>query len=185
MRSGNFKKNYKKEDRSKQPFSLRVKTVDGSIDWMPSKVNRTDTCFDVRARLDQPVILEEDDIARIKCGFMLDLLPGWEAQIRTNRNLCIKNGLCVIDSGIIDSSYKEEISIIVINNGDDLIQINNMDIVAHMVVSKVPHIRLWHIKNINPRNRNTNVEMGEMKSTMELGTTTERGTGTLGYGFDA
>ena len=145
----------KRPERSKkQPFSVRVQTLDGSIEWMPSRENSTDASFTVKAKsfTDEELesyVLEPDARVLINSGFILDLMPGWEAQIRTKHNLAIDVGLAVLDSpSTIDSSHKDEIKIILVNNGEDDITLESGSEVAQMVVTKMPHVKLWHVEKI-------------------------------------
>ena len=146
--------------RKRSPFSVKVQTVDGSIQWVPDKERSTDAYFNIRAKSfsgiggeieeKEDYVLEPDERVLVKVGFMMDLLPGWEAQIRTKHSMAVQSGLSVLDSpSTIDSGYKEEVAIILINNGEQDIKLNSGDEVAQMVVAKVPHVKLWHVAEIN------------------------------------
>lgn len=148
------------ERRKKQPFSIKVQTVDGSIEWVPQKTNPTDACFNIKARSFSAIhsgnsketsshILEPDEMVLVKVGFILDLLPGWEAQIRTKMSLALKTGLSVLDSpGTVDGSYQDEVGVILVNNGESDIELKKGDEVAQIVIAKVPYVKLWHVHEI-------------------------------------
>lgn len=148
----------RKNFNKKQPFSIKVKTVDGSIEWVPSRTNYTDACFNVKARKFKELfnektfdsyVLDPDMTVLAYTGFILDLRPGWEAQFRTNMDLIVKNGLSVFDQSItINNNNKSESSIILVNNGDDPIELTSGYEVAQMVINKVPHVKLWHVEEI-------------------------------------
>lgn len=158
-----FERQYEKPfpSRKKQPFSIKVQTVDGSIEWVPQKTNSTDACFNIKARSFSAIysedseestsyVLEPGGMVLAKVGFILDLLPGWEAQIRTKMSLILHTGLSVLDStGTIDSSYRDEVQVILINNSEQDIELKRGDEVAQIVIAKVPHVKLWHVQEID------------------------------------
>lgn len=145
--------------RKREPFSIKVQTVDGSIEWVPQRTNSTDACFNIKARsfsnIDEEggreeICLEPGDRVLAMVGFMLDLIPGWEGQIRTKSDLALESGLSVLNSpGTIDNSYRDEIGIILINNGEQDITLNKGDEIACMIVTKIPHVKLWHVQEIH------------------------------------
>lgn len=156
------RKDQRYEKRKSQPFSIKIKTVDGSIEWVPERTNPTDACFNIKAKsfLDiyvdskeqESYVLEPDARVLAKVGFMLDLMPGWEAQLRTKMSLALSNGLSVLDSpGTIDSSNQDEVAVILVNNGEDDIQLSKGDEIAQMVITKVPHVKLWHVSEIQSK----------------------------------
>jgi len=156
-------KQFKPSREKKQPFSIKVQTVDGSIEWVPWKTNSTDACFNIKAKSfidiygeDQDeqneYLLEPDERVLAKTGFILNLTPGWEAQIRTKMSFAIKIGLSVLDSpGTVDSSFKDEIGVILVNNGEQDINLSSGAEIAQMVITRVPYVKLWHVPDINKR----------------------------------
>lgn len=139
-------------------FPINIQTVDGSIDWIPSKTCLTNASFIIKARSlfacdinmeFTSYVLEPDARVLAGVGFMLDLLPGWEAQIRTKHNLALDSGLIVLDSpSTIDSSHKDEIKIVLINKGEEDIEVKKGDEIAQMIITEVPHIKLQHVEKI-------------------------------------
>jgi len=146
-----------KPRHKRQPFPIKVKTVDGSIEWVPSRTNHTDACFNIKGRKFRDVlggeiidsyILEPGMDVLVFTGFKLDLYPGWVAEFKTKMDLVLNNGLSVLDSlGIMDSGHKSEACIMMINNGDESITLNSGDEIAQMIISKVPHVKLWHVED--------------------------------------
>ena len=156
----NRRKQYPRRPK-RPPFEVKIQTTDGSIDWVPTKTNPTDACFNIKAKSfvdiyvedaceHETYVLEPDERVLVKVGFVLDLTPGWEAQIRTKQSLALKNGLSVLNSpGTVDCSYKEEVGIILVNNGEQDIELKSKDEIAQMVITKVPHVKLWHVPEIS------------------------------------
>jgi len=62
----------------------------------------------------------------------------------------LTNGLSVLDSqGLVENTDRSELNVVLINNGEEDIDLNRGDVVAQMVVTKVPHVKLWHVEEIS------------------------------------
>ena len=93
--------------------------------------------MDLRAHLTEPIILKPLERNIIKTGLFISLPTGYEAQIRPRSGLSIKSGITVLNSpGTIDSDYRGEIGIILINLSDTNFEINTGDRIAQMVIAK-------------------------------------------------
>ncbi|MEE9272021.1 MAG: dUTP diphosphatase [Robiginitomaculum sp.] len=93
---------------------------------------------DLRAAIDTPITLAAEERTLIATGFALALPAGYEAQIRPRSGLAYKHGISVVNSpGTIDSDYRGEVKILLINHGTDNFVINRGDRIAQMVVAPV------------------------------------------------
>lgn len=93
---------------------------------------------DVCAFLSEPFILEPGDYAPIPTGLSMEIPLGYEVQVRPRSGLAAKNGITVLNSpGTIDSDYRGEVKIILINHGNSAFVINNGDRIAQLVVAPV------------------------------------------------
>ena len=93
--------------------------------------------MDLRAHLAEPIILKPLERNIIKTGLFISLPTGYEAQIRPRSGLSIKSGITVLNSpGTIDSDYRGEIGVILINLSDTNFEINTGDRIAQMVIAK-------------------------------------------------
>lgn len=147
--------------QSQQPLIIKIKTVDGSSEWIPQKANPTDVGFDLRARSfvniyeedaieSDNFLLEPDARVLIKTGIIIELKPGWEAQIRSRSGLALKKGLFVLNSpGTIDSGYRNEVGVILANNGEQDIELQKGNKVAQMAIAQVPCVKLIHSETID------------------------------------
>lgn len=91
---------------------------------------------DVYARLDEPVVLKSLERTLVPTGMSMALPPGYEAQIRPRSGLAYKQGLTVLNSpGTIDSDYRGEVRILLINLGREDVIINDGDRIAQMVIA--------------------------------------------------
>ena len=93
--------------------------------------------MDLRAYLEDPIVLKPLQRALVKTGLFISLHPGYEAQIRPRSGLALKKGISVLNSpGTIDADYRGEIGVILINLSDSDFMINTGDRIAQMVIAK-------------------------------------------------
>ena len=93
--------------------------------------------MDLRAYLEDPIVLKPLQRVLIKTGLFISLHPGYEAQVRPRSGLALKKGISVLNSpGTIDSDYRGEIGVILINLSDSDFMINTGDRIAQMVIAK-------------------------------------------------
>jgi len=93
--------------------------------------------MDLRARLEAPVMLEPGKRALIPTGLRIELPAGYEAQVRARSGLAARSGIGLVNGiGTIDSDYRGEIKICLINWGEEPFVINDGDRVAQLVIAK-------------------------------------------------
>ena len=93
--------------------------------------------MDLRAYLEDPIVLKPLQRVLVKTGLFISLQPGYEAQVRPRSGLALKKGISVLNSpGTIDADYRGEIGVILINLSDSDFMINTGDRIAQMVIAK-------------------------------------------------
>lgn len=93
---------------------------------------------DVRALLNEPVVIPVGKRAMIPTGLFFAIPEGFEIQVRPRSGLAAKNGVTVLNTpGTIDSDYRGEVKIILINLGDADFTVNNGDRIAQLIVAPV------------------------------------------------
>ena len=93
---------------------------------------------DLRAAIDEPVVLEPGTHLAVPTGLCFELPPGTEAQIRPRSGLARKHGVTVLNSpGTVDCDYRGEIQILLINHGRDPVTIERGDRIAQMVLARL------------------------------------------------
>lgn len=93
---------------------------------------------DIKAYLDEDIVIKPFNRAVIPTGIFLEIPNGFEAQIRPRSGLAAKFGITVLNSpGTIDSDYRGEIRIILINFGENDFSIKNGDRIAQMIIAPV------------------------------------------------
>ena len=93
---------------------------------------------DVRAFLNEPVVIPVGKRAMIPTGLFFAIPEGFEIQVRPRSGLAAKNGVTVLNApGTIDSDYRGEVKVILINLGDADFTVNNGDRIAQLIVAPV------------------------------------------------
>ncbi len=92
---------------------------------------------------DAPIELEPSDRALVPTGLVIELPQGYEAQVRPRSGLALKHGVTVLNSpGTIDSDYRGEVKVLLINLGAETFLIERGDRIAQLVVSPVSHVEI-------------------------------------------
>ncbi|GAL83751.1 deoxyuridine 5'-triphosphate nucleotidohydrolase [Sporocytophaga myxococcoides] len=105
--------------------------------------------MDLRADLDTPVLLKPMERALISTKLFIELPLGYEAQIRPRSGLAFKNGITVLNSpGTIDSDYRGEIKVLLVNLSTEDFLINDGERIAQMIISKYEQISWLPVKEL-------------------------------------
>jgi dUTP pyrophosphatase len=97
--------------------------------------------MDLRAALDEPVILEPGERRLIPTGIAIALPEGYEAQVRPRSGLAFKYGIGMVNApGTIDADYRGEIGVLLINHGQEAFKIADGERVAQLVVAPVTQV---------------------------------------------
>lgn len=109
---------------------------------------------DLTALLSEPIVIKPFKRAMVPTGLTLAIPEGYEVQIRPRSGLAAKNGVTVLNTpGTIDSDYRGEIKVILINLGDEDFTVNNGDRIAQMVVQKVEQASFEIVDNLDETER--------------------------------
>ena len=117
------------------------KTADAQDFDLPKYATDGASGLDLRANVTEPVILKKGEFKLISTGVMISIPKGFEGQIRPRSGLALKNGITLLNSpGTIDSDYRGEIKVILINFGNDDFVINRKDRIAQLVICKIEQV---------------------------------------------
>ena len=112
--------------------------------------------MDVFAAVAEGVVLEPGKIDLIPTGFAMALPHGFEAQVRPRSGLAVKHGIGIINSpGTIDSDYRGEVMIAVINLSRQPYTIQRGDRIAQIVINKVYQAEIHEVNQLEETDRNT------------------------------
>ena len=131
-----------------------VRIINKSSNLLPSYETLLSAGMDIRAFLDQPLIIKPLERALIKTGLYIELPKSYEAQVRSRSGLALKKGITVLNSpGTIDADYRGEIGVILINLSNEKFNISTGDRIAQLVVSKHERVDLELSKSLDQTNR--------------------------------
>jgi dUTP pyrophosphatase len=120
---------------------MKVKIINTSGNPLPAYETLDSAGMDIRACVEYPVVLKPLQRSLVPTGIFIELPRGYEAQIRPRSGLANKNGVTVLNSpGTIDSDYRGEIKVILINLSDAEYTINNGERICQMVIQKCMQI---------------------------------------------
>ncbi|MEO5645281.1 MAG: dUTP diphosphatase [Bacteroidia bacterium] len=116
---------------------LKIPVVNRSKHVLPEYGTPLSAGLDLRANLDEPVVLKSLERAMIPTGLFIELPESYEAQVRPRSGLAAKNGVSVLNSpGTIDADYRGEIKVILVNLSNEPFTVNDGERVAQLVVAK-------------------------------------------------
>ncbi len=104
---------------------------------MPQYETEGSAGMDIRAYIDEPITLKPGQRTLVPTGLFMEIDPGYEVQIRARSGLAIKHGIGRVNGiGTIDSDYRGEVRVALINWGEEEFTINNGERIAQMVAAK-------------------------------------------------
>ncbi len=116
---------------------MKIKIINKSKNPLPKYETEGSAGVDLRANLENTLILNPGDRELVPTGLFMEIEEGYEAQIRARSGLALRHGLCLANGiGTIDSDYRGEIKIILINLGKEPVEIKTGDRIAQMVFVK-------------------------------------------------
>jgi dUTP pyrophosphatase len=135
--------------------AIDIKIINHSSNPLPEYATTGSSGMDIRACLEQPMTLQSLERALIPTGIFIELPKGYEAQIRPRSGLAIRQGItCLNSPGTIDSDYRGEIKIILINLSSEEQVIQPGDRIAQMIIQKVERGVFTVVKELEISKRN-------------------------------
>ena len=117
---------------------IELKCIDSQGAIIPSYKTEGAAGADVCALVDEPLTIQPGTFAMIPTGLFFEIPQGYEIQVRPRSGLAAKYGITVLNTpGTIDSDYRGELKIILINLGKDAFVVNNGERIAQIIVSPV------------------------------------------------
>jgi len=136
---------------------LNIKVINTSNNPLPQYATEGAAGMDLKAFLGEPLQLEPMERALVPTGLFIELPVEYEAQVRPRSGLAIKQGItCLNSPGTIDSDYRGEIKIILINLSGQHQVIQPGDRIAQMVIQKVERATLEIVTKLNTSERAKN-----------------------------
>ena len=112
--------------------------IDGKEEYIPDYSSLFAAGADLKAAIEDEFLLESGKRALISTGLKMEIPVGYEAQVRPRSGLAIKHGVTVLNTpGTIDSDYRGEVKVILINLGENDFSIKPGDRIAQMIFAPV------------------------------------------------
>ena len=133
---------------------MKVRIVNTSKHDLPKYKTEASAGMDLRANLEASVVLKPLQRTLIPTGLFMELPHGYEAQVRPRSGLAVKHGITVLNTpGTIDSDYRGEIKVILINLSDTDFEIKDGERIAQMIISAHVQAQLEAVEVLNETSR--------------------------------
>jgi dUTP pyrophosphatase len=126
---------------------MRVKIINKSRHALPEYQTAGAVALDVRANIDEPVMLGPLERAAVPTGLYMAIPEGYEAQVRPRSGLAARHGISIVNApGTIDSDYRGEWQVILVNLSNEPYIVRDGDRIAQVVVARHEKVE-WHETN--------------------------------------
>ena len=116
---------------------IEVKVINKGRQPLPAYATKQSAGMDLRANIDEPVVLRPMERRLIPTGLFIALPEGYEAQVRPRSGLALKRGITVLNSpGTIDADYRGEVGVLLINLSQEDFTIEAGERIAQMVIAR-------------------------------------------------
>lgn len=113
----------------------------------PARASSESAGLDLRAAVDTPLEVAPGQRVLVPTGFVMELPPGWEGQIRPRSGLAARFGITLLNTpGTLDSDYRGEIQVLMIHHGSEPFTIQRGDRIAQLVIAPVAQVRLEEVE---------------------------------------
>lgn len=135
---------------------ITVKVVLDSGVEKPMYMTEGAAGMDVKANISEPILLKSLDRTLVPTGIKMEIPYGYEVQVRPRSGLAIKHGISLVNTpGTIDSDYRGEIKIIMINLSKDDYVIQPQERIAQLILQKVYRMELEEVESLSDSERAT------------------------------
>lgn len=133
---------------------MTVRIINKSQHALPNYETIASAGMDLRANLDEPVVLQPLGRAIIKTGLFIELPIGYEAQVRPRSGLAAKKGITVLNSpGTVDADYRGEIGVIMVNLSNEAFTVENGERIAQLVIAKHERVEWLEVEALTETDR--------------------------------
>lgn len=135
---------------------MKIKIINRSKHQLPNYSTLLSAGMDIRANLEEAIVLQPMERRLIPTGLFMALPAGYEAQIRPRSGLALKHGISLLNTpGTIDADYRGEIGIIMVNLSKEVFVVNDGERIAQMVIAKYEQIGWELVETLDSTERGT------------------------------
>lgn len=133
---------------------MNVQVINKSKHPLPAYATSLSAGMDLRANLDEPIVLKPLQRCLVPTGLYIALPEGYEAQVRPRSGLALKKGIGVLNApGTIDADYRGEICVILVNLSSEDFVVEDGERIAQMVVARHEQVRWSEVEVLNDTER--------------------------------
>ncbi len=133
---------------------MEIKVINKGRQPLPEYATPLSAGLDLRANIEESVVLRPMERQLIGTGLYIALPPGYEAQVRPRSGLALKHGITVLNTpGTIDADYRGEVKVLLINLSAEPFTINEGERIAQMVIARHEHAELTLVEELDETER--------------------------------
>ena len=133
-----------------------VKIINTSTNELPAYQTAGAAGLDIRANLEEPIVLAPLQRTLVPTGLFLEIPEGYEVQVRPRSGLAAKHGITVINPpGTIDSDYRGEVKVPIVNLSDESFTIAHGERIAQMIFAKYERVTFQQVEELSDTQRGT------------------------------
>lgn len=133
---------------------MKVRVVNTSSFSLPQYATAQAAGLDLKANIEEPVMLKPLERCFVPTGIYLELPDGYEAQVRPRSGLAAKMGVTVLNSpGTIDPDYRGEIKVILVNLSNEVVTLNPGERIAQLIIAKFERIEWESVEVLSDSDR--------------------------------
>lgn len=134
---------------------LRVRRLEDDRDLpLPEPASPGAAGLDLRAAVPREITLAPMERARVPTGLVLEIPPGWEGQVRPRSGLALRHGVTLVNApGTVDSDYRGEVAVLLINLGTDPYTVRRGDRIAQLVLSPAAAVTVAEVEEVGDSER--------------------------------
>jgi len=133
-----------------------VKIINTSTNELPAYQTAGAAGLDIRANLEKPIVLAPLQRMLVPTGLFLEIPEGYEVQVRPRSGLAAKHGITVINApGTIDSDYRGEVKVPIVNLSDESFTIAHGERIAQMIFAKYERVTFQQVEELSDTQRGT------------------------------
>ncbi|MEM6701472.1 MAG: dUTP diphosphatase [Acidobacteriota bacterium] len=132
-------------------MKLRIRRLDHAEGLpLPERASPGSAGLDLRAAVDEPLTLRPGARCLVPTGLCMAIDDGWEGQVRPRSGLAWKQGVTVLNApGTIDSDYRGEVRVLLINTGPKAVVIARGDRIAQLLLAQVPEVEVIEVESLD------------------------------------
>lgn len=133
---------------------MKVEIINRSKHPLPTYATGLSAGMDLRANIDEPIVLRPLQRVLVPTGLFMALPAGYEAQVRPRSGLAIKKGVTVLNSpGTIDADYRGEVCVILVNLSSEPFTIADGERIAQMVIARHEQVEWQPVEELGATER--------------------------------